>query len=68
MSATRAADQQTPRYKIRESTSYNGKWAVVDVRTGLPAIVDDVPLDCMTEGEAKDLVDLMNGSDLRTER
>ena len=68
MSATRAADQQTPRYEIRESTSYNGKWAVVDVRTGSPAIVDGVPLDCMTQGEAKDLVDLMNGCELRTER
>jgi hypothetical protein len=53
------------RYQVEESLVYDGKWSVVDTFTGCPEIVEGVPLDCLTAHEAKDLVNLMNGRELR---
>ncbi|WP_200950850.1 hypothetical protein [Rhizobium sp. Root1220] len=40
-------------------------WSVADIFTGHPVVVDDVPLDFMTTDEVDDMVDLMNGRDLK---
>ncbi|SEI17246.1 hypothetical protein SAMN05216228_103453 [Rhizobium tibeticum] len=53
------------RYQVEKSLVYDGKWSVIDTFTGCAEIVEGVPLDCLTAVEAKDLVNLMNGRELR---
>ena len=49
------------RYTIRKEE--NGTWSVVDIFTGLPAVVRDVVLIRMEMEEADDMVDLLNTLD-----
>lgn len=51
------------RYDMRDEP--DGTWTVFDIFTGLPAVVDDVPLTGLEMEEADDLVDLLNFKDAR---
>lgn len=51
------------RYDMRDEP--DGTWTVFDIFTGLPAVVDDVPLIGLEMEEADDLVDLLNFKDAR---
>jgi hypothetical protein len=47
----------TARYDIRSETT---GWTVYDIRTGLPAMVNDVPQTGLPLEDADDLADLLN--------
>ncbi|RDJ02701.1 hypothetical protein B5K06_31955 [Rhizobium grahamii] len=53
-------DQQSVRYRVEPSITNGGKWAVVELHTRLPAIVEGVGLTSLSSREANDLVELMN--------
>lgn len=47
------------RYDLRKEE--NGTWTVYDIFTGLPAVVNEVPMTMLGMEEADDAVDLLNG-------
>jgi hypothetical protein len=51
------------RYDLKKN-DWNSYWSVIDVFTGQPVVVDGLVVDCLTDEEAKYMVDLMNLQDL----
>ncbi|MBB4291427.1 hypothetical protein GGE16_003486 [Rhizobium leguminosarum] len=63
-----AEDISNPRYEILGSPVYQDKWSVVEASTGVPEIVEGVPLDCLSINEAEELAKLMNSREMRSRR
>ncbi|MDB5523894.1 MAG: hypothetical protein JWM58_1657 [Rhizobium sp.] len=51
-------DPTENRYEMRQEP--DGTWTVYDIFTGLPAVVNDIPITMLTIEEADDAVDLLN--------
>lgn len=45
-----------------------GLWAIVDVFTGLPVVIDGVPIAGLDIQEADDALDLINSMDIKARR
>lgn len=57
----------TQRYTMVQSEE-TGLWAIVDVFTGLPVVIDGVPIAGLDIQEADDALDLINSMDIKARR
>lgn len=58
-----AKPRATIRYQIHASPDYPGMWAIIDIFTGQPTVVNGVKIDCASVDEVDELVDLLNRKD-----
>jgi hypothetical protein len=52
---------KVPQYAIRKNADDN-YWTIFNIQTGLPAVVDDIPMDKLDELEAIDVLGLVNSA------